>query len=328
MSIPPPLLAPIAAISGIGFALIGIAYRMGQPRGIAPPHIVLFLAAGGTIFFGVQMLNIPLLEIPLVVIVYGTVAGLCQYVLVKVIKVALRMGPLSPVWCALALSLLPTIGFASVFLGEKLGMTQVLAIVAGIACVLAASAIHREEPAGKPGDRRSTWLAYVAVLLLIPTFNCISQIGIKHMEHLPAQGGGSLIEQYKAVFLMLLYLMIGAGTAIDLFVTRGFNVPFWRTAGLGLMAAAGSIFGMAALTACAALPAATLFTLSNVVSILATALVATLAFGERRTLAWYGTVGFGVLTVVVANLTPAAQMATSRILTNILVAIKSFLVLQ
>ena len=281
---------------------------MGQPAGILPLHIVVFLAGGGALFFGVRSWGIPLRQVPLRVVIYGVGSGLSQFLLVRVIDEALKMGPLSPVWCALSLSIIPTIVFASVFLGEKLGRMQVLAMVSGVLCVLAASGAQ-QQPAGEARALANTWLAYVGVLLLIPTFNCISQIAIKDMNHRPHRAGGRLIDHFNALFLMLMYLCLWLGAVAYLLATRNVNVPLMPTAGLGLLAAAGSISGMAALTACARLPAAILFTLSSVVSILATAIVSTSAFGEERSVCWFGTVGFAVLTVVLASASGSGRSA-------------------
>ena len=350
MHIPNSWLIPVAGLSGVAFSLIGISYRMGQPRGIAPGHVMACIAAAGIVIFGVQSAGLPLADVPLLVIALGVAAGLTQYVLVRIMKAALRMGPLSPAWCALALSFLPTIAFSSISLGEKLGLMHGLALIAGIACVLAASACQNPlcqntpppcplpkdgegevaAPLPKDGEGEvagplpkcgegevagplpilgegyrgggsASRLAYVGVLLLIPTFNCVTQISIKVLGR-PDAAGGSMADRFSGVFLLLMYFVIGTSLAIELLVTRNYRVPLLHTAGLGIMAAAGSTAGMTGLTACAALPAAILFPLTSVVSILVAAIVSTAAFGERRALAWYGTVGFGALTVVLANL--------------------------
>ena len=326
MPLPQSLLIPVAGLSGVAFALIGIAYRMGQPRGIVPAHVMVCIAAVGSIIFGVRAAMLPLREVPLMVIALGVSAGLTQYVLVRVIKAALDLGPLSPAWCALTLSFLPTVAFSSIFLDEHMTPMRGLALAAGIACVLAASACQSSPPSplseagegekkaplptlgkgaggdeDRPAQHHPSRIAYVGVLLLIPTFNCVSQIAIKVMGK-PNAAGVSINDRFSAVFLFLLYFVIGAGLVIELLVTRNYRVPLLRTAGLGLMAAFGSTAGMTGLTACSALPAATLFPVSNVVSILVAAIVSTLAFGERRSPAWFATIGLGVLAVVLANL--------------------------
>ena len=302
------MLIPVAGLSGVAFSLIGIAYRMGQPRGIVPGHVMVFIAAVGSIVFAVRSAGLPLGDVPLLVIALGVAAGLTQYVLVHVMKAALHMGPLSPAWCALGLSFLPTIAFSSISLGEQMTTMRGLALIAGIACVLVASACQHPPPArpmpvigGRDRVQSASRLAYVGVLLLIPTFNCVTQISIKVLGR-PNAEGGSMADRFGTVFLLLMYSVIGTSLVIELLVTRNYRVPLLHTAGLGFMAAAGSTIGMTGLTACAALPAAILFPLSNVVSILVAAIVSTAAFGERRSLAWYGTVGFGALTVVLANL--------------------------
>jgi len=150
MSLPHSFLIPVAGLSGVAFSLIGIAYRMGQPRGIVPAHVMACIAAVGSVVFGVRAAMLPLADVPLVVIGLGVAAGVTQYVLVRVIKAALDKGPLSPAWCALTLSFLPTVAFSSIFLGERVTLMHGLALVAGIACVLAASGCQSSPPSHQP----------------------------------------------------------------------------------------------------------------------------------------------------------------------------------
>jgi len=70
---------------------------------------------------------------------------------------------------------------------------------------------------------------------------------------------------------------------------------------IGSVAAIGSIVGMLLLGYAVALPAALVFTINGMVSILVGVTVSVIAFGEKRTKAWYGTIGFGILTVILIN---------------------------
>jgi hypothetical protein len=69
---------------------------------------------------------------------------------------------------------------------------------------------------------------------------------------------------------------------------------------LGILAGVGSVSGLWLLGTCIALPAAILFTVNSVSSILFTAVVGTLFFKEQRTVNWYATIGCAILVVVLA----------------------------
>ena len=301
MGAPRTILLPMAALSGVGFALIGIAYRMGQPHGISPLHIMLYMAAGGTLLFGARSRGLSLRKAPPVVLAYGIGAGFSQYMLLKVIDAGMRMGPISPVWCALSLGVVPTLLVAMAMFGERLSTLKALALCSGLGCLLLAS--KSQQPAGSPAGSAAfvPSPAYLGVLLLIPALNSVTQIAIKHMGY-ASWGEGNLMDGFRPLFLLLLYATLGVSTAADLLARGDLGVPLGLTASLGCMATVGTLSGMSLLTACARLPAALLFPISNVVSTLVVALVATSVLGDPRSVWWYGTVILAVLTVILAGL--------------------------
>ncbi len=63
----------LTIISGVGFGLIGIMFRLGQNRNVIPIHISMCMGIAGAIFFGVQVEwsqfnHLPLLAILLPII--------------------------------------------------------------------------------------------------------------------------------------------------------------------------------------------------------------------------------------------------------------------
>jgi drug/metabolite transporter (DMT)-like permease len=59
---------------------------------------------------------------------------------------------------------------------------------------------------------------------------------------------------------------------------------------------------MLLLSLCAQAPAAVVFTINGTIIILGGALSSVIFFKEKITRAWYGTIGFGLLAVILANM--------------------------
>ena len=59
---------------------------------------------------------------------WGILGGLGQYAAVKMLAGALRLGPLSPLWCMVSLAFVPTLVYSALFLGEGLKHLQYAAI--------------------------------------------------------------------------------------------------------------------------------------------------------------------------------------------------------
>ena len=78
---------------------------------------------------------------------------------------------------------------------------------------------------------------------------------------------------------------------------------------LGLLTAAGSICGLGILNTCAS--SAIVFAVQGIVQIVVVAIISVLAFRERTSASWYGTIVLGVLAVTLANWDVAAGRRVS-----------------
>ncbi|MDP6379968.1 MAG: hypothetical protein QF662_01375 [Phycisphaerae bacterium] len=302
----------LAALAGVFFAILGIAYRLGQSRKVPLVNVVLVSAALGALFFGLQ--SIPLLRLaPWRVYAWGVAAGFTQYWCIKGIAAALRRGQLSPVWCAMNLAFVPAIIYAYFALGETLNFTQAAAIASAIACVAVASAgprgtrgpsveplsvrVDLQRPVRTPGGK----FLYGAILLLILVSNSVTNMGLKALS-VPVAGGPTDMEHYRSVFLACIYLSLMIAVAVEIiFTTRSLALGRW-TLGLGAMAAGGSIAGLSLLAICARWAAADVFPAVGVSSILVAAVVSVLAFRESPGWMWLATVALGLLSVVLVFL--------------------------
>lgn len=293
----------LAAVSGVSLSLIGIAFRIGQSRNVVPLHIAASIGLCGALFFGLQMEPANLTQIPLFIYGLALVNALGQILSMELTKVGLRKGPLSPVWCALNLTFLVVIVYSAIFLHEQLDLYQYLALLAGILCVVAASNLGKSATDSSQRLTSKEKLVYGVILLLILLGNSVVFITIKDlgMRRLPDDSA-----TYLGTYLPNIYFILYATMAIVCGVVAIFQrvrpTSGRALIGLGLMAGVGSIGGLYLLSLCATLPAALIFTINGMVTILGGTLASVLFFGEPRTRAWWATIGFGIVAVILANL--------------------------
>ncbi len=108
--------------------------------------------------------------------------------------------------------------------------------------------------------------------------------------------------EYRSSIFFLMYLSMALTCFVLVLIQKAKPNSIGDLIKIGSIAAVGSIVGMLLLGYAVALPAALIFTINGMVSILVGVTVSVIAFGEKRTKAWYGTVGFGILTVILINL--------------------------
>jgi drug/metabolite transporter (DMT)-like permease len=244
---------------------------------------------------------------------------LTQYLAVKLVAMGLKAGPLSPVWCAVSLTFVPVTLYATAVFSEPLGAMRGLGVVAAMGCVVMAS-MGQDEAAGRAG--LSSWRGralYGALLVTILLANSVSDVAMKEMGTRTVSGvagAASYVKQYGDLFVTLLYAFLAAGVVGDMVVRRKGREPGMATGrlkvalGLGVVAAVGSIGGIWLTQQFAGSHAAMAFTVRGAASILAASVVSVIAFRERFSRRWVGTVGLGVLAVVMAA--PWGQSQSTR----------------
>jgi drug/metabolite transporter (DMT)-like permease len=258
----------------------------------------------GAIYFAAGSMGIPLQSLSAKVWIFGVLTGLTQYFSIKFVNAALKLGPLSPLWCALMLSFIPVIVYSAVFLHEPLGLLQGASLVSGIGCVVFASIGQTKAELAHADHRKMDHaLIYGGILILAMLFNSVLSVTMKDLAATSVISGGSLLSEQGNVFMLFSYVVLGGMSLADLCVTRQVKVSVGNWLALGGLASAGSIGGIIAMKESSMnLPATLVFPVSSVTSILTTAVVSVLVFRERANLSWYGTVGFGILAVLLAGL--------------------------
>lgn len=300
----------IAALSGLALGIIGVAFRIGQNRNVIPLHISMCMGLAGAIFFGVQMDWSLLAALPLAVWIFVVLNGAGQIVAMHFTRVALGMGPLSPLWSAMNLTFLAVVIYSAIVFGEPVNTLQVAAILAAIGTVLFASQLSAsDEEVGEGGKKKiNRKFAYSILLLVILISNSIVFIAIKDLGTRPVTTGGPpILAQYTAPVFFVMYLGLALATGGAAWVQGAKPDRLRDLLLLGLMAALGSVLGMLLLNAAIGAPAALVFTISGVMTILTGAIASVLFFGEKMVWAWYATVGMGALALILANIGPLLQ---------------------
>lgn len=292
----------LAVLAGIAYSLSGVAYRFGA-KGRLNSRQVLFpvTVLSCLVFFRRGCLE----DASWQFLALAAGAGAAQYFMVFFFQLALRRGPLTPMWCALMLCFVPVILYAGVFLKEPVTPFQVGSIVLAAAAVIAAAYSNSKTPeasdpkvdaAAPERKRRKISLVYVVILLMLPALNGFSNIALKTASAMPEYKGAENL--YMTVFFGMPAVLI----FLEFLFTRGWPRLSRYLAVSTLLGAGGNSLGMWLLSLAVTAPAALVFTALNTASILSAGILSVTFFGEKRTPAWYWMVVLSVGAIVLSNL--------------------------
>ncbi|MCK4529885.1 MAG: hypothetical protein KAU44_01805 [Candidatus Marinimicrobia bacterium] len=295
----------LAMLSGVSFAIIGVMMRLGQSKNVVPLHISMLMGLVGAVYFGFQIdwanWNVPAYVI--LMALGGTVGLIANMIFTKM---SLKRGPLSPLWTATNLTFIVITIYAALMFSEKIALMQGLALIFGIVCVIfAANLGDAPKEAGSDKKPARIKIEYAVLLFLVLLGNSFSFIVIKDLGTRFIPGTETA---YIALFRPHMYFVMYLSMAIASFVIVKFIDKSKPTSYkwvwiLGLIAAAGSILGMVMLSSVVTkLPASVVFTLNSISCILVGCIVSVLAFKEKVKPAWWGTIIFGLVAVILANI--------------------------
>ncbi|MFC1527571.1 hypothetical protein ACFLZA_03435 [Candidatus Neomarinimicrobiota bacterium] len=296
----------LTIISGVGFGLIGIMFRLGQNRNVIPIHISMCMGISGAIFFGVQVNWGQFFQLPLLVVLLPIVSSFGNLASMHFTKVSLSKGPLSPLWSAMNLTFLTVVIYSSIIFSEAILPFQFAALGTGILCVVFASNLGNKQKSDDKNPSRSMKdkLIYAGALVIVLLGNSTAFVIIKDLGTRTIAHGinTTYLMEFRSSIFFLMYLSMALTCFALVIIQKAKPNSIGDLIKIGSVAAFGSIVGMLLLGYAVALPAAVIFTINGMVSILVGVTVSVITFGEKRTKAWYGTVGFGILTVILINL--------------------------
>ena len=285
----------LSLISGVFSGFIGIGYRLGSKGNVFPIQTALILDTAGVIFFSTLakwQYNLP----PLVWIL-GIVAGLTQYATVRILRETLRMGPLSPAWCAIGLSFMPALVYCWFFRGETPTVWQVFSVIATIGAIVAAS-IGNSKNAGESRKLESKKAGFIyGTLLVLMLFLCgIIYIIFKYATFVN-YGDSNLFDTFRNQMMAIIYLFLMLPALLDLSISKTwiFNKYFFFGGAFVMIGGIGS-YGIQLLIMNA--PAVLVFALPGVTSVLFASLISVFVFHEKRSCYWYATVIMAVLAIL------------------------------
>jgi hypothetical protein len=292
----------LSALSGLCLSLIGVTFRIGQPRNISPVHLATSIGICGALFFGSQMDWGLLREIPLFIYILALLNAGGQFLAMELTKVSLKKGPLSPVWCALNLNFLVVIIYSGIAFQESISLFQVLALLFGISSVIAAATIGNT---GSGENRKMTLrdkVMYGLMLFVILIANSVVFLTIKDLSTRLVPGKElTYLTMYLPNIYFLLYSTMAVICGVVVALQKVKPSSGFDLVKLGLLAGCGSIAGLFLLSQCARYPAALVFTVNGAVTLLGGSLASVFFFGEARSRAWYLTVGAAIAAVILSN---------------------------
>ena len=172
----------ITIISGIGFGLIGIMFRLGQNKNVIPIHISMIMGLAGALFFGVQVNWNQFFNLPLLVISLPILAAIGNLISMHFTKVSLSKGPLSPLWCAMNLTFLTVVIYSTFMFSEKILFFQYIALITGILCVTFASSLGNSGEDDEKKRSSKDNLIYAGALLIVLIGNSAAFVVIKDLS--------------------------------------------------------------------------------------------------------------------------------------------------
>ncbi len=299
------LVALLGCCAGLCFSGIGIAYKAGQNVNIMPMQTFAFAALAGAVLYSSLAVD-AVKEAPLILYLLAATAGIFQYLAVRLMKAVLKFGPLSPAWSAVMLSFIPTIIFSSVILHEKFTIWNLAALTTAVIAVLSAAANAGAQNTKKPEGGKTelqlkTTIVYALLLILLIGADMVLGSSMKFLETQKALNGAPLMKQCRMVFLGIMYTFLAIPLLLDVTITGKWNFKSRRWLPLSGLAAAGTLGGMAIISSLVNYPAALIFTCNASASVLSAALFGVFLFKEKRTIWWFCTIGFTIITVFLTN---------------------------
>ena len=288
----------MAILSGITTGIGAMSYRYAEKGRVLPIQLNAMMGAVGMVLFAALGAG-EWRDFSLLACWIGLAGGVSQYAAIRVLREAMKRGPLAPAWCAMALGgFVPVIIFSFLFRGEIPSPWQWLSLACAVGAIAAAAANQngKGERGGGTSPVGMVWYAMLLVLLLI--FTGILNVLLKAVADLPGPvAGQSLLRSQGNILMCFVYVGMAAASAAELTIVRQWVANRYALIG-GAILCFGALSAYAIILSIVTLPAVKVFVLSNITSILVVALGTVALFHEKPNRQWCLVVLFSLLAVL------------------------------
>lgn len=285
----------LSLLAGSLTGCCGIGYKIGGKGNVYPIQSAAFLSVFGMIVFGLLGWN-EWKELCAFTVWGGIFFGVTQYLGIRLLRAALKLGPLSPAWCAQSLNFIPVIMYSCTFLNERLSFWQYFALLFTICAILSAAC---NTSGGKKTESLKGKLAYGGLLIAILVCISILNVGLKYAAVTANTAGGrTILESNGNLILCFTYIFIFLSASADLTLSRSWQWNKYAWMGGGIVTTGALFSFVLALYVVPRAPAVIFFAMSNASSILTAGLLSTFFMKEKRTKYWYMTILFSLLAII------------------------------
>ena len=288
----------MAILSGVTTGVGALSYRYAEKGNVLPIQLNATMGTVGIALFALLGAG-EWRDFSPVACGIGLAGGITQYAAIRILRTAMKRGPLAPAWCAMALGgFVPVIIYSFLFMGEKPTIWQWLSLACALAAVAAAAANQNGQ--GERGNSTTfagmAWYAALLVLLLI--FTGILNVLLKAVADVPGPvAGKSLLRAQGNVLMCFVYVGMAVSSAAELTIARQWVLNRYALIG-GAMLSFGALSAYAIILSIMTLPAIQVFVLGNITSILVVALGTVLIFHEKPNRPWCLVILFSLLAVL------------------------------
>lgn len=292
------LVTVLAVLGGTMYAVLALCYKLGVTRQIETMELLTVVSMVAAVFS--LVLAWPVLgDADWCFWTLALSAGITQYLMIKVINLALRYGPLSSLWSVVMLTFVPVIFFSAFYFDEKLTFWAVLSTIAAAIAVKFASAGAGDQSQPEKANEKSSFKQRLFYGLLLLGALGVNSFAALANKYLGCSYGN--FQELSGIFMLGLYGGIVLGGVVEMGVRK---MSPWRKKGfwpLVLLGCCGTLGGVICQNLVITAPAVLTFTVISSTSIFVCAIFGAFLFKEKRSAAWYGTICSALAAIVLSQ---------------------------
>jgi len=284
----------LSILIGLLMVINGMGYKVGNMGKVSSLQAATAMAFCGSIAFAL-IGHAEWQFVDWTIVLAGLIFGGTTCFGLRLLRIALQVGPLSSAWCAVSLNFVLVITYSTIALHEPLTFCGGCALFCTICAIVAASlGVPRPKNERSPRSPLRYFLLLIGILVFIGTLDT----GLKFCSAQTMSNGKTMTENCGNLLIFFTYFFMFVISVVNLSAKRTWVINryfLWSGLMLSFSGISAYFIKMAIIDKT---PAILLFAASNATSILGTSLVSSLCAGEKRTKSWYFTVGFAILAIL------------------------------